>query len=167
MHAELGPHGLPARDSHFATHSPVVVEGAKPCGLASRDVLRLEVCYPLYGHELNESLTPLDAALKWTVKMDKENFIAKESLKNYNPLYRLVKLTLEKGIPRENYDVLNAGEETIGKVTSGTLSVTLGKGIALALVQKDKMPQDKIFKIRIRNKVYEANFQSKPFVIKG
>ncbi len=138
-----------------------------PCGLASRDVLRLEVCYPLYGHEINDNVTPLDAALKWTVKFKKESFIGKESLKNYSPKYQLIKLKLEKGIPRENYKVFNANEEEIGIVTSGTMSVILGKGIALAHIEKEKMPEDKKFFINIRNKNYEAEYLTSAFIKGG
>jgi aminomethyltransferase len=137
--------------------------GATPCGLAARDVLRLEVCYPLYGHELNDEITPLDSALKWTVKMDKKDFLGKDSLSSYIPKYRLVKLSLNKGIPREGYPILNNKNEKIGKVTSGTLSVVLNKGISLGLVEKNKFPEDKKFFIQIRNKTFEASYQSKPF----
>jgi aminomethyltransferase len=141
--------------------------GVKPCGLASRDVLRLEVCYPLYGHELNDQVTPLDAGLGWTVKMAKENFVGKKALEAYRPKYQLVKLSLDRGIPREGYDVLNTKGEKIGTVTSGTMSVVTGKGIALALVEKAKNPQDKKYQINIRNTNYEAHYHSKAFVTGG
>jgi aminomethyltransferase len=141
--------------------------GVKPCGLAARDVLRLEVCYPLYGHELNDELTPLDSGLKWTVKMDKKDFLGKGTLSAYSPKYRLVKLSLDKGIPRESYPVFDGNENPIGKVTSGTMSVTTGKGIALALVEKEKFPKDKELFIGIRNKNYKANYHTKPFITGG
>ncbi len=141
--------------------------GVTPCGLASRDVLRLEVCYPLYGHELNDEITPLDAALKWTTKMNKESFIAKEALASYEPRFQLVKLSLDKGIPREGYEVLDSENNIIGKVTSGTMSVVLEKGICLALVEKSKVPQNKSFRIQIRKNIIEANFHTKPFISGG
>ena len=141
--------------------------GVTPCGLASRDVLRLEVAYPLYGHELSDDWTPLDAALAWTVKKDKESFIGKEFLNEYSPKYRLVKLSLDKGIPREGFEVLNSDEEVIGKITSGTMSVTLGKGIGLALVEKAKFPKDKNFKIKVRKNIMDATFHAKAFVTGG
>lgn len=141
--------------------------GVKPCGLAARDVLRLEVCYPLYGHELNDEITPLDAGLGWTVKLSKESFIGKSALVEYKPRYQLVKLSLERGIPREGYDVLDASNTIIGKVTSGTMSVVTGKGIALALIQKNKNPTDKKYIINIRNTNYEANFHTKAFITGG
>lgn len=141
--------------------------GVKPCGLAARDVLRLEVCYPLYGHELNDEVTPLDAGLGWTVKMDKANFVGKEALSNYKAKYQLVRLSLEKGIPREGYAVLDSQNNIIGKVTSGTMSVVTGKGIAMALVEKEKNPKDKKYLINIRNQNYEANFHPKAFITGG
>lgn len=141
--------------------------GAVPCGLAARDVLRLEVCYPLYGHELTDDVTPLDAGLAWTVKLAKENFIAKDALTNYKAKFQLVKLSLEKGIPREGYAVLNGDKEVIGKVTSGTMSVVNNKGIALALVEKAKISADKKYYIDIRNQQYEATVHTKAFVTGG
>lgn len=141
--------------------------GALPCGLAARDVLRLEVCYPLYGHELTDEVTPLDTGLSWTVKLTKENFIAKSFLETYKPKYQLVKLSLEKGIPREGYPVLNGNKEIIGKITSGTMSVVNNKGIALALVEKAKISSDKKYLIEIRNQQYEATVHTKAFVTGG
>jgi aminomethyltransferase len=141
--------------------------GVKPCGLAARDVLRLEVCYPLYGHELNDEVTPLDAGLAWTVKLTKEAFIGRSALAEYKPKYQLVKLSLERGIPREGYNVLDTGLNVIGKVTSGTMSVVTGKGIAMALIEKDKNPKDKKYIIQIRNTNYDANFHTKAFITGG
>ncbi len=142
-------------------------KGVKPCGLAARDVLRLEVCYPLYGHELNDDITPLDAALSWTVKLTKDSFIGKTALVDYTPRYQLIKLSLDRGIPREGYEVLDSLGNIIGKVTSGTMSVITGKGIAMALIQKDKNPKDKKYVIKIRNTNYEANFHTKAFITGG
>lgn len=141
--------------------------GARPCGLAARDVLRLEVCYPLYGHELNDEVTPLDSGLSWTVKLNKEAFIGKSALANYKPRYQLVKLSLDRGIPREGYDVLDENHTLIGKVTSGTMSVVMGKGIAMALIKKDQNPKNKKYIINIRSTNYEANFHSKAFITGG
>ncbi|MFA6237101.1 MAG: glycine cleavage system aminomethyltransferase GcvT [Bacteriovorax sp.] len=141
--------------------------GVKPCGLAARDVLRLEVCYPLYGHELNDEVTPLDAGLGWTVKLGKDAFVGKSALSEYKPRLQLVKLSLERGIPREGYEVLDSNNNVIGKVTSGTMSVVTGKGIAMALIQQDKICKDKKYVINIRNTKYEANFHSKAFIKGG
>ena len=141
--------------------------GVTPCGLAARDVLRLEVCYPLYGHELNDEVNPYDAGLGWTVKPLKTKFIGKDILESKPAKYKLVKLILEKGIPREGYAVLNAKNEVIGQVTSGTMSVVLNKGICLARIQIDKAPTDEVFSIDIRNKAYPAQLVKKPFVTGG
>lgn len=156
----------------FAPHNIIdqlwdelIKRDVKPCGLGSRDVLRLEVCFPLYGNELNEKLTPLDCGLKWTTKLDKEKFIGKEALLNYQAQKKLIKLTLEKGIPRAGYK-LKANEQEVGEITSGSMSVVLGKGIALALVNKEFEDYDNL-KVDIRNKLYDTTKVTKPFVSGG
>lgn len=145
----------------------LLATGVVPCGLAARDVLRLEVCYPLYGHELDDEVNPFDAGLGWTVKTQKTKFVGKESLQNKPAKYKLVKLQLDKGIPREGYSVLNAKNEVIGNVTSGTMSVVLNKGICFARIQIDKAPADDVFLIDIREKAYPARLVKKPFVTGG
>jgi len=145
----------------------LLAKGVAPCGLASRDVLRIEVAYPLYGHELSEKWTPLDAALKWTVKMDKEAFVGKEALEKHKRETRLVKLDLDKGIPRAGYDVLNDDEKVIGTITSGTMSVTTGKGVALALIKDELFPENKSFSIKVRKNIMKANYHTKAFVTGG
>ncbi|MFZ8934355.1 MAG: glycine cleavage T C-terminal barrel domain-containing protein, partial [Bacteriovoracaceae bacterium] len=122
---------------------------------------------PLYGHELNDELTPFDTGLKWTTKMNKQDFIGKKTLETYNPKFKLIKLALDKGIPREGYDVLNSNGDIIGKVTSGTMSVTLNKGIALALIDSQKVPNDENYLIKIRKNNYPAIYLKKPFVVGG
>jgi aminomethyltransferase len=141
--------------------------GVIPCGLAARDVLRLEVGYPLYGHELNDEVNPFDAGLGWTVKSKKTKFVGKDALSTKQIRYKLVKLILEKGIPRENYPVLNSKGDIIGIVTSGTLSVVLNKGVALARIEIDKAPLDEVFMVDIRQKHYLAQITKKPFVNGG
>lgn len=139
-------------------------KNVKPCGLGARDVLRLEVAYPLYGNDLTQELTPFDCALKWTVKMNKSRFMGKEALENYKPKFQLIKLILPKGIPRPGYPVLNSNDEIIGKITSGTMSVQLNTGIALALIESKKLPENGEYYIDIRNKRYSANKTTKAFV---
>ena len=165
-----GEDGFEVFSSHaFANFlwKKLLILGAKPCGLAARDVLRLEVCYPLYGHELTDEVTPLDAGLAWTVKLNKEKFIGKDALVNHQAKFQLVRLSLEKAIPREGYDILDLNLNKIGKVTSGTMSVVSGKGVAMGLVEKAKNPKDKKYLINIRNNNYEATFHSKAFVTGG
>lgn len=144
----------------------LIEKGVRPCGLGSRDVLRLEVCFPLYGNELNDEITPLDCGLKWTTKLTKESFVGKDSLVNYSPKFQLIKLELEKGIPRKDYKVF-LGEDEIGIITSGTQSVIAQKGIALARVSKNTKFDDKELFVEIRNKKYNARKVKKPFVAGG
>jgi aminomethyltransferase len=158
----FGPH-----DFIKTLWSKLMNVGVPPCGLGARDVLRLEVAYPLYGHELDDTLTPLDAGLKWTIKMDKPNFIGKSTLDNYNPKYQTIKLIMDKGIARDGYLVENSSGKVIGKVTSGTMSVVLGKGIALARVEKALYRKDDEIFIDIRGKKYKTLLSKKAFVTGG
>ena len=139
--------------------------GAVPCGLASRDVLRLEAAYPLYGQELTDELTPLDAGLKWTVRLDSGPFVGREALSKYTPLYRQIKLILPKGIPRERYPILDEEGRAVGVVTSGTLSVVLGQGIALGRLKRGLTAEE--FYVEIRGKRYRAEQTKKSFVRGG
>lgn len=114
--------------------------GVKPCGLGARDTLRTEMKFPLYGHEINQNLTPLEAGLGWVVKLDKPNFTGKAALANLKEhgLKRtLVGLrSLGKAIPRQGYAIEHAGK-AVGVVTSGTLSPSLKTGIAIASVDRN------------------------------
>jgi len=141
--------------------------GVIPCGLVARDVLRLEVCFPLYGHELTDDLTPIDSGLKWTVKFNKTNFLGKNFLTNYKPKYILVKLSIEKGVPRQDYPVTTEDGRVIGKVVSGTMSISINHGVATALISEELFPKDKQFFINIREKLVRANYHTKPFVVGG
>ncbi len=147
--------------------SSFLKHGVTPCGLVARDVLRLEVCYPLYGHELNDELSPFDAGLNWTVKLNKGNFICKDGLANFKPKYKLLKLTVEKGIPRDHYPVVSDDGKQIGFVTSGTMSVTINKGIALALIERERYQDGTKLFIQIRNNKCEAIISKKAFVTGG
>lgn len=129
--------------------------GVTPCGLVARDLLRTEACFPLYGQEIHDEVTPLDSALSWTVKLDKNNFIGKEALQTYKPKYKLIKLILDKGIPRQGHQVLYQ-QKPVGFVTSGTMSVVQQKGIALAHIEKDLTCNENHFSIEIRQKAYPA-----------
>jgi aminomethyltransferase len=111
--------------------------GAKPCGLGARDTLRLEAGMPLYGHELNENIDPLQAGLAWAVKLDKGDFRGRDALarrKDDTAARRRVGLELQgKRIAREGAALKKDGKD-VGAVTSGTFSPTLGKSIAMAYV---------------------------------
>lgn len=139
--------------------------GVTPCGLAARDVLRLEACYPLYGHELSDEWTPLDAGLKWTVKDAKPQFVGKQALTDYQPRFKLMKLILDRGIPRDGYPVKNLQGDVIGHVTSGTMSVMLGKGVALALIETKHAPKfEETVNVSIRNQDYAAKVVKDAFL---
>ncbi|MBN1164524.1 MAG: glycine cleavage system aminomethyltransferase GcvT [Candidatus Krumholzibacteriota bacterium] len=118
--------------------------GAAPIGLGARDTLRFEPAYCLYGHELDESISPLEAGLSWVVKLKKGDFIGREALlveKENGPERKLIGLELkDRGIPRQGFPVLQEGKE-VGRVTSGTFSPTLRKALALALVKRS-LPQE-------------------------
>lgn len=118
--------------------------GLKPAGLGARDTLRLEAGYSLYGHELDDETTPLEAGLGWVVKPDAKDFVGREALvrqKAEGVPRRIVGFVLEeRGIPRQGCalvsvaDESSAAPETLGAVTSGTQSPTLGRGIGLGFV---------------------------------
>ena len=114
--------------------------GVAPIGLAARDTLRFEVCYCLYGHELGEDITPLEAGIGWAVKLKKDAFVGKDALvaqKSAGVPRKLVCLEVTgRGIARQDARVL-AGGRDVGYVTSGTFSPTLKKPLALALVEAD------------------------------
>ena len=114
--------------------------GLGPAGLGARDTLRFEVAYCLYGHELEEDISPLEAGLGWTVKLKKPNFIGREALvrqKEQGVPRRLLGLELaDRVIARAGFAVRGQGRE-VGKVTSGTFAPSLGRSLALALVQSD------------------------------
>lgn len=120
-----------------------------PCGLGARDTLRLEAGLPLYGHEYNDHISPLDAGYSWAVKFDKGNFIGKEPLLK-GATRKLVGIELsEKSVPREGFKVYNGGQDPIGEITSGTFSPTLEKPIALAYIY-GKAPSEVAVEIRGR-----------------
>jgi aminomethyltransferase len=112
--------------------------GVQLCGLGCRDSLRLEAGYPLYGHELSDSITPLEASLDWTVKLQKDDFIGKNALteqKEHGIPRRVLHFKLDgRRIAREGTPVVNADGAAVGQVLSGTLSPMLGCPIGSALV---------------------------------
>ena len=140
--------------------------GIEPCGLGARDVLRLEAGMCLYGNDIDDSITPLEAMLKFTVKFDKNNFIGKDALKKQMEegvkKVRVGLIMLERGIPRAGYDIV-IDNQSIGKVTSGTASPTLNCGIAMGYVQKDYSKEGSILGIKIREKILKAKVVKLPF----
>ncbi len=142
--------------------------GVKPCGLAVRDMLRLECAYPLYGHEMDESTTPVEARLMWAVKMEKQDFVGKDVLiskTGEKPSSLLVGLKMvEQGIPREGYVVMSREEREIGRITSGGMSYSLNRGIALARIAPEYADDGAVVLVDIKGKPRQAEVSLKPFV---
>ena len=141
--------------------------GLLPCGLASRDTLRLEKGFCLYGNDIDDSTSPLEAGLGWITKFDKE-FVDKEFLQNQKEqgiTRKLVGFEMqEKAIPRHDYLVVDKDGNTIGKVTSGTMSPMKKIGIGLAYVDQPFYALDSEIFIQIRNKNIPAKVVKIPFV---
>ena len=140
--------------------------GIKPIGLAARDTLRLEMGYCLYGNDINDSTSPIEAGLGWITKFTK-NFINSENLKKQkeNGVDRkLIAFKLmERGIPRQGYTLLNENDEEIGVVTSGTMSPSLKIGIGLGYVKSEFAKRDEEIFVQIRNKKLKAVIIRLPF----
>jgi aminomethyltransferase len=146
--------------------------GIEPCGLGARDTLRLEMGYALYGNDISKDTHPLEARLGWITKFDKGDFIAKEVLqqKKEEGLNRqLVGFVVEgeRNIPRQGYEIQNDTGEAIGEVTSGTMSITLGKGIGMGYVAKEYAAEGTDIQISIRKKTAPAQVTRPPFIKKN
>jgi len=139
--------------------------GAAPIGLAARDMLRTEMGYALYGHEISDAVTPVEARLMWITGLDKGNFIGHDAVaerKASGPQKRLIALKLtERGIPREHYKVFVDGEVS-GEITSGMHSPMAG-GVALAYVKPEHAESGEL-SVEIRGKQVAAERTSLPFV---
>jgi len=143
----------------------LLANGAIPIGLAARDMLRTEMGYALYGHEISDAVTPVEAKLMWITKLDKGDFIGKaavEARKAEGSRQRLIAIKLTgRGIPREHYKVFADGAET-GEVTSGMFSPMAG-GVALAYVKPEHAESGEL-SIEIRGKAVPAERTTLPFV---
>lgn len=141
--------------------------GIKPIGLAARDTLRLEMGYCLYGNDIDETTSPLEAGLGWITKFSKEDFVNKEGLeqqKKDGVKRKLVAFELkERGIPRQGYPILDTEGNEIGKVTSGTMSPSLGKGIGLGYVPVENSAAGSEIRIQIRKNALDATIVKLPF----
>lgn len=139
--------------------------GIQPIGLAARNTLRLEAAYSLYGHEISESINPLEANLGWVVALDKAQFIGKKALqktKSEGAKRKLIGLEMVgKGIARDGYKVFGLDGE-VGYVTSGSYAPTLQKSIALALVDAGLGTGIELF-VQVRNQKLQARIIKLPF----
>ncbi|RSK38550.1 glycine cleavage system aminomethyltransferase GcvT [Mangrovimonas spongiae] len=144
----------------------VIEAGAKPIGLAARDTLRLEMGFCLYGNDINDTTSPIEAKLGWITKFTKEftNSKALEEEKNRGSERKLIAFELdERGIPRQGYNIVNDEGETIGQVTSGTMSPSLGKGIGLGYVPTALSKVGTNINIQVRKKAIPATIVKLPF----
>jgi len=140
--------------------------GIKPIGLAARDTLRLEMGYCLYGNDINDTTSPLEAGLGWITKFTKD-FTNSKNLKLQKETgikRRLIAFELnERGIPRQGYEIVDENGSKIGEVTSGTMSPSLNKGIGLGYVKVEFKNVGTQINIQIRKKVVPATIVKLPF----
>lgn len=140
--------------------------GIKPIGLAARDTLRLEMGYCLYGNDIDETTSPMEAGLGWITKFTKE-FINSEALKKQKEAgtkRKLVAFELdERGIPRQGYDIVDSEGSVIGIVTSGTMSPSLDKGIGMGYIPSEAAKNNEKIFIKIRKNSVPATLVKLPF----
>jgi aminomethyltransferase len=151
-------------DALFAIGGP---QGLKPIGLGARDTLRLEMGFCLYGNDIDDTTSPLEAGLGWITKFTKEftssEFFARQKAEGVTK--KLVGFEMiDKGIPRHGYEIKDAAGSTIGVVTSGTQSPTLGKAIGMGYVQTAQSRLDNTIFIQVRDKQLKAQVVKFPFV---
>ena len=140
--------------------------GIKPIGLAARDTLRLEMGYCLYGNDIDDTTSPIEAGLGWITKFTKDfvnaTFLAKQ--KEDKPTRKLVGFEMnEKSVPRHGYDIVNANGDVIGIVTSGTMSPSIGKGIGMGYVTTEFSSLGSQINIQIRKNAIPATVVKFPF----
>jgi len=140
--------------------------GIKPVGLAARDTLRLEMGFCLYGNDIDDNTSPIEAGLGWVTKFSK-NFVNSENLalqKQEGVSRKLVGFEMiDRGIPRHDYEIVNAEGNVIGKVTSGTQAPSLQKAIGLGYVAKEFSKEGSEIYIKIRDNKVKAQVVKFPF----
>ena len=140
--------------------------GIKPIGLAARDTLRLEMGYCLYGNDIDEEISPEEANLRWITKVDTSfigHKIIDKQIKKGSKRKLIGFKLIEKSIPRSGYEVFDINSKLIGKVTSGTFSPVLKKGIGLAYLDSININDDLIY-IKIRNNLSKGEIVKTPFI---
>ena len=141
--------------------------GIQPVGLGARDTLRTEMGYCLYGHDIDDTTSPIEAGLGWITSFSKD-FIMKDfhaAIKAAGPKKKLVGFEMiDRGIPRQHYPILNAAGEVIGEVTSGTQSPNLSKGIGMGYVETSQSTMGSEIFISIRDKALKAQIVKMPFI---
>ena len=144
----------------------------RPIGLGARDTLRLEMGFCLYGNDINDQTSPIEAGLAWITKFtDGKEFIDKDLLlkQKEDGVEKKLKgfVMIDRGIPRQHYEVVNAKSETIGEVTSGTMSPMMKQGIGMAYLINGYWKTGTEIFIRIRNKDLRAKIVNLPIYQKG
>jgi aminomethyltransferase len=141
--------------------------GIQPVGLGARDTLRTEKGYCLYGHDIDDTTSPIEAGLGWITSFNKD-FIMKDfhaAIKAAGPKKKLVGFEMiDRGIPRQHYPILNTAGEVIGEVTSGTQSPNLSKGIGMGYVETSQSTVGSEIFISIRDKSLKAQIVKMPFI---
>ena len=141
-------------------------QGLKPIGLGARDTLRLEMGYCLYGNDIDDKTSPLEAGLGWITRFTKD-FTARpilEQQKSAGPVQKLVGFEMiEKGIPRHDYEIKDFSGAVIGRVTSGTQSPSLGKAIGMGYVRTAFAGIDTKIYVKVRDKLLQAKVVKFPF----
>jgi aminomethyltransferase len=141
--------------------------GIKPIGLAARDTLRLEMGFCLYGNDINDTTSPIEAGLGWITKFNDNNPFIDKALNldhKTNGTSRLLRaFEMEKGIPRQHYEICLADGKAIGEVTSGTMSPMLKKGIGMGYIAKEHSKLGNEIFIKIREKLMPATIVKLPF----
>jgi aminomethyltransferase len=140
--------------------------GLKPIGLAARDTLRLEKGFCLYGNDINDSTSPLEAGLGWITKFTKEftnsEYLAAQKANGVSR--KLIGFEMvDKGIPRHDYTIVDANNKAIGVVTSGTQAPSLGKAIGMAYVAKEHAAEGSEIFVQVRDKALKAVVVKIPF----
>ena len=143
--------------------------GVTAAGLAARNTLRLEMCYALYGNDIDDTTSPLESGLGWIVKLDKPDFIGQESLREQKKQGLQRKLIsfemVDRGIARDHFPVF-VEQTCVGEVTSGSFSPSLKKNIGLTYLPIEKAEIDQLFHVEIRGKRLQARVVEKPFLKK-
>lgn len=151
-------------DAIFEVGGP---KGLKPIGLAARDTLRLEMGFCLYGNDIDDTTSPMEAGLGWITKFTKE-FTSREKFEQQKAAGVTRKLVgfemVDKGIPRHDYEIKDASGQVIGKVTSGTQSPSMQKAIGLGYVNTEFAAQDSEIFIAVRDKLLKAKVVKVPFL---
>ena len=141
--------------------------GAKPCGLAARDSLRLEAALNLYGNELSEDCNPFERRMGWTISKTKTGYVGQKALWALkDKAGRAIKglRSLDRAIPRAGYEVLSLEGELIGEITSGTLSPVLNTPIAMVWIDKKSVEREKKVQVRVRGKLIDSEIIPLPFL---